>query len=123
VHPAHVQAQLMQFFGMRVGSGARQSDLLIKIGDEDCQKNPIKTTFRPTITCSSQEGDAKQPWSPESSFLGRASRVTVKRKKHFGGIFPKKLDLSPFRVFSLLRSNVLLKLRYIYYTFEVFIRF
>jgi len=35
----------------------------------------------------------------------------------------KKLDLSPFRFFSLSRSNVLLTLRYIHYNFEVFIHF
>ena len=77
-------------------------------------KNPIKTTFRTTINCSSQEGDAKKLWVSKWRFLGRASRVTAKAQKTFRGKFPKNSILSTFRVFALSRSDVLLTLRYIH---------
>jgi len=94
--------------------------ILVNLGENDKNEcfwpplDPIKTTFRPAKDWSSQEGDAKQPWSSTSSFSGRASRVTAKAQKTFRGNISKKLNLSPFRVFSLSRSDVLLTLRYIH---------
>jgi len=97
-HPAHGKASRHSFlaWGWAVEHG---KVTWWEIGEEECQKNPIKTTFRPIITCSSQEGDAKQTWLPTSRFLSSASRVTAKRKKHFGGIFQKNQFCPPLEFF------------------------
>jgi len=98
-----------------VGGGARQGDVMrseVKLAMKIVKKS-IKNTFRQTIYWSPQEGDAKQLKSPTPSFLGRASRVTAKRQKNFGGKISKNSILSPFRVFSLSRSDVLFILRHI----------
>ena len=94
-----------------------------EVGDEDHQRIRLKTSFRSIIDWSPQKKGAMQLWSPTWRFLGRASRVTAKRKKHFGGIFPKNSILSTFRVFSLSRLDVLLILWYINWHFEIFIHF
>jgi len=116
----------MQFSGIRVGGGARQGGIDEKSAMKIAQKIRLKP-LRPTITCSSQEGDAKQLWSSTSSFLGRANRVTAKRQKNFGGIFPKYSICPPLEFFHYrgqmfcLHYDIFIMILKFSYTFELLI--